>query len=60
MQNPKVSMVSMYTGIAVSENAIALRVAQDVGLDSVVQTARRLGITSKLNPVPALALEYSK
>lgn len=52
--------VSMYTGIALSENAIALRVAQDVGLDSIVQTARRLGITSKLNPVPGLVLGQSE
>jgi penicillin-binding protein 1A len=50
----------MYTGIAQSENAIALRVAQDVGLDSVVQMARRLGITSKLNPVPGLVLGQSE
>jgi 1A family penicillin-binding protein len=52
--------VSMATGLALSENAIALRVAQDVGLDSVVQTARRLGITSKLNPVPGLVLGQSE
>ncbi|HEY9743825.1 MAG TPA: PBP1A family penicillin-binding protein [Coleofasciculaceae cyanobacterium] len=52
--------VNMYTGIALSENAIALRVAQDVGLDSVVQMARRLGITSKLNPVPGLVLGQSE
>lgn len=52
--------VSMYTGIALSENAIALRVAQEVGLDSVVQMARRLGITSKLNPVPGLVLGQSE
>ncbi|HEY9638085.1 MAG TPA: PBP1A family penicillin-binding protein [Coleofasciculaceae cyanobacterium] len=52
--------VNMYTGIALSENAIALRVAQDVGLDRVVQMARRLGITSKLNPVPGLVLGQSE
>lgn len=52
--------VSMYTGIALSENAIALRVARDVGLDSVVQMARRLGITSKLNPVPGLVIGQSE
>jgi 1A family penicillin-binding protein len=52
--------VSMYTGIALSENAIALRVAREVGLDSVVQMAKRLGITSKLNPVPGLVLGESE
>ncbi len=52
--------VSMATGLAQSENAIALRVAQDVGLDSVVQMAQRLGITSKLVPVPGLVLGQSE
>lgn len=52
--------VSMASGLAQSENAIALRVAQDVGLDSVVQMARRLGVTSKLVPVPGLVLGQSE
>jgi 1A family penicillin-binding protein len=52
--------VTMATGLAQSENAIALRVAQDVGLDSVVQMARRLGITSKLVAVPGLVLGQSE
>lgn len=51
---------TMATGLAQSENAIALRVAQDVGLDSVVEMARRLGITSKLVPVPGLVLGQSE
>jgi membrane peptidoglycan carboxypeptidase len=50
----------MYRGLAQSENAIALRVAQDVGLDNVVQMARRLGIKSKLNAVPGLVLGQSE
>ncbi|MFB2967377.1 transglycosylase domain-containing protein [Aerosakkonema sp. BLCC-F183] len=50
----------MYRGIAQSENAIALRVAQDVGLDNVVRMAQRLGIDSKLNPVPGLVLGQSE
>ena len=50
----------IYRGLAQSENAIALRVAQDVGLDNVVQMARRLGIRSKLNPVPGLVLGQSE
>jgi len=51
---------NMYSGIAQSENAIALRVAQDVGLDNVVQMAQRMGIESKLNPVPGLVLGQSE
>ncbi len=50
----------MATGLALSENAIALRVAQDVGLDKVVKMATRLGITSSLNPVPGLVLGQSE
>ena len=52
--------VDMATGLALSENAIALRVAQDVGLDKVVQMATRLGVTSPLNPVPGLVLGQSE
>ena len=52
--------INMYAGIALSENAIALRVAQDVGLDKVVRMARRLGVQSSLNPVPGLVLGESE
>lgn len=54
------SGTDMYTGLAQSENAIALRVAQDVGLNKVVDMARRLGITTPLNPVPGLVLGQSE
>ncbi|MUL37439.1 transglycosylase domain-containing protein [Gloeocapsopsis dulcis] len=52
--------IDMYTGLALSENAVALRVAQDVGLDRVVRMARRLGVKSPLNPVPGLVLGQSE
>jgi len=52
--------IDMYTGLALSENAVALRVAQDVGLDRVVRMARRLGVESPLNPVPGLVLGQSE
>ncbi len=51
---------NMYTGIAMSENVVALRVAQQVGLERVVRMARRLGIKSKLNAVPGLILGQSE
>ena len=51
---------SMAQGLALSENAIALRVAQDVGLDKVVKTAKKLGIESSLNPVPGVVLGESE
>lgn len=50
----------MYRGLAQSENAIALRVAQDVGLDNVVRMAKRFGITSPLRSTPGLVLGQSE
>ena len=52
--------VDMYRGLAQSENAIALRVAQNVGLHRVVAMARRLGLKSNLQPVPGLVLGQSE
>lgn len=48
------------TGLIQSENAIALRVARDVGLNSVVDMARRLGVASDLKAVPGLVLGQSE
>ncbi|OUC15012.1 MAG: penicillin-binding protein [Alkalinema sp. CACIAM 70d] len=50
----------LFAAVAKSDNAVALRVAQEVGLDQVVQTAHKMGITSKLNPVPGLVLGQSE
>ena len=52
--------LDMYAGMARSENVVALRIAQDVGLNNIVETARRLGIQSDLNPVPGLVLGGSE
>jgi membrane peptidoglycan carboxypeptidase len=51
---------SMAQGLALSENAIALRVAKEAGLDQVVKTAEKLGIESPLKPVPGLVLGQSE
>ena len=51
---------TMYQGLAQSENSVALRVAQDTGLDRVVQMARKMGVTADLNPVPGLVLGQSE
>ncbi|AFY35157.1 transglycosylase domain-containing protein [Calothrix sp. PCC 7507] len=47
------------TGLALSENPIALRVAKEIGLDKVVAMAERLGVKSPLDPVPGLVLGQS-
>ncbi|MEM9925420.1 MAG: transglycosylase domain-containing protein [Cyanobacteria bacterium P01_D01_bin.50] len=52
--------LTVSTGFALSENPIALRVAQNVGLDKVVSMAKRLGVRSELNPVPGLVLGQSE
>ncbi|MCC5636798.1 transglycosylase domain-containing protein [Nostoc sp. CHAB 5844] len=47
------------TGLALSENPIALRVAREVGLNKVVAMAQNLGVKSQLDPVPGLVLGQS-
>jgi len=47
-------------GLALSEIVVALRIAKQVGLNSVVSIARRLGIKSDLKPVPGLVLGQSE
>ena len=52
--------LSLVSAFAISSNTAALRVAQRVGLDALVQKARDLGITSPLAAVPGLALGQSE
>ncbi len=52
--------LDMSTGVTLSENPIALRVARRVGLSRIIQTARRLGVRSTLNAVPGLVLGQSE
>ncbi|WP_309736796.1 transglycosylase domain-containing protein [Chamaesiphon sp. OTE_75_metabat_556] len=50
---------NMYTGFTLSENPIALRVARDIGLPKVMETAKKMGIKSPQDEVPALILGQS-
>lgn len=52
--------MDMYGGLALSENVVALRIAQAVGLNAVIQTASRLGIDSELRASPGLILGESE
>jgi membrane peptidoglycan carboxypeptidase len=52
--------LDMYAGLARSENVVALRIAQEAGLDNIVNLAHRLGIQSELKPVPGLVLGQSE
>jgi penicillin-binding protein 1A len=48
--------VQLRTAFAESINTVAVQLGQAVGLDRVIETARRLGITSELPAVPSLVL----
>jgi len=52
--------LTLVSAFARSSNTAALRLAQQVGLDAMVQKARDLGITSPLAEVPGLALGQSE
>lgn len=48
--------MTLRDAVARSVNTIAVQVDEKVGRDRVIETARRLGITSDLKPHPSLAL----
>ena len=52
--------LDMYSGLARSENAVALRIAQAAGLDSVIALAKNMGIESELAATPGLVLGQSE
>ncbi|PPE79542.1 penicillin-binding protein [Kaistia algarum] len=52
--------VTLQTALALSINTIAVQLANEVGPDTVVATAHRLGITSQLQPNPSIALGTSE
>ncbi len=52
--------VTLRKALASSINSVAARLADDVGLERVIETAKRLGIRSKLKQRPSLALGSSE
>jgi membrane peptidoglycan carboxypeptidase len=52
--------IDMYQGVAQSENVTALRVAQEVGLNQVIDVAKRLGVSSPLVEAPGLVIGQSE
>ena len=48
--------ITLREAVARSINSTAVRVAEDVGRDAVLQAARRLGITSELTTHPSVSL----
>ncbi len=49
-------VITLRRSLERSLNVPLVRVAMDVGLERVVETARKLGVESKLDPVPSIAL----
>ena len=52
--------VSLQRALALSLNTISVQLTQEVGAASVVSTARRLGLTTPLEPNPSIALGTSE
>jgi penicillin-binding protein 1A len=52
--------VPLTTAFASSINTVAVKLAEAVGRDTVIRTARNLGISSPLAPIPSLALGTSE
>lgn len=48
--------ISLRHALTHSTNTVAVRLAEAVGRERVIKTARRFGIASELKPVPSLAL----
>jgi len=48
--------VTVREALQQSLNSATVRLAQDVGLSAIIERARALGIESRLDPVPAMAL----
>ncbi|MDV6331555.1 PBP1A family penicillin-binding protein [Asticcacaulis sp. 201] len=53
-------LIDLKTALAQSINTVAARLANDVGRDNVARTAKRMGLTSKINTDPAMALGTSE
>lgn len=51
--------INMFTGFALSENITALRIAKEVGIEQIQNTARNMGIESKIEDGPAMVLGSS-
>lgn len=52
--------MSVTQALAQSVNTVAVRVSEYAGRERVIATARRIGITSRLEPTPSLALGVSE
>ncbi|WP_420560414.1 transglycosylase domain-containing protein [Tepidicaulis sp.] len=49
-------MMPVHRALARSVNTVAVQISEEVGRDQVIRTARRLGLSSPMQPHPSLAL----
>lgn len=54
--NEYYGLVNLETALTYSLNTVAVRLTKDLGVDKVIETARRMGIISKLPPDLSMAL----
>lgn len=52
--------ISLRTALAQSRNTVAARLFGDLGADTIIEVARRVGISSPLNPWPSIVLGTSE
>jgi 1A family penicillin-binding protein len=57
---PTTTAMTMREGLVHSRNMVAIQLGMRAGMDSVAALAQRLGITSRINPVPASAIGASE
>lgn len=48
--------ISLAHAVTESVNTVAVQVAQEVGMERVIDVARRLGISTEMEPLPSIAL----
>ncbi len=58
--NHEYGTLTLADALAHSVNTIAVNLGQEVGIENVIDAARRTGITSPLTPTPSLALGTSE
>ena len=58
--NHQYGTLTLADALAHSVNTITVNLGQEVGIDKVIDAARRLGITAPLTPTPSLALGTSE
>lgn len=56
VRSSDIGSISLVQAITRSSNGVFARLIMDVGPKNVVETARRMGITAPLDPLPAIAL----